>query len=96
LNDILEEDAEASGITASSLINKIMKKYVEWDRLAKKFKFVTMTAETFRVIIETMDEKELNKVETFALSNIPGAITLFWFKKMSLDNLLKTISLYGN
>nr|MDO8099203.1 ribbon-helix-helix protein, CopG family [Candidatus Njordarchaeota archaeon] len=32
LDDVLQEDAEANGISVSALINRIIKKHAEWDR----------------------------------------------------------------
>ena len=95
LNDVLLEDAEQNGITASSLVNRIVKKYVEWDRHAEKFKFVSIAAETFRVLVESVDENAAKKIKSLVESGIPEAVTLFWFKKLNLETILKYISLYG-
>jgi hypothetical protein len=95
LQDVLLGDAERNGITASSLVNRIVKKYVEWDRHAEKFKFVLLSADAFRTLLELMDDKTLtNAAETINLEYLE-ALTLFWFKKINLDTVLETVNLLG-
>jgi hypothetical protein len=96
IDDVLQEDAEKSGITASSLVNRIMKKYVEWDRYIEKFKFVSLAAETFQTLLEKVDEETLGNVIHTLGGNLPDAITLYLFKKVNLDTILGMISLYGD
>ena len=95
LEDVLLKDAEQNGITESSLVNRILKKYVEWDRHAVKFRFVLLSADAFRTLLELMDDKTLtNAAETINFEYLE-ALTLFWFKKITLDTVLETVNLLG-
>jgi predicted DNA-binding protein len=95
MDDILEADAEHDGISESSLVNRIVKKYIEWDRHAEKFRFVSIGADTFRTILEKTDDRTLDDAFSDISGIFPEAIALFWFKTMSLDTVLKTVSLLG-
>ena len=95
LNDVLLEDAEDDGITASSLVNRIVKKYVEWDRHAKKFRLVTITPESFQFLIEHTDDKTLKESVATVTQDQLEALMLFWFKKKSLDTVLETVDVLG-
>jgi hypothetical protein len=95
LNEVLQGDAEREGITASSLINRIIKKYVEWDRHAQKFKLVTIPAENFRFLIEHLDDKTLTESVEIVVSDELEPLMLFWFKKISLHTVLETVNVLG-
>jgi hypothetical protein len=95
LNDVLLEDAESNGITASSLVNRIVKKYVEWDRHAEKFRFVSIPAENFRSLLEQLDDKTIPSLVRALGLDQPEALTLFWFKKISLETVLETVNVLG-
>jgi len=95
LDDLLRNDAEESGTTVNGLINRIMTKYLEWDRHIEKFKFVSIARETFRSFLDKIDDADVEKIATDMGSKMPVAITFFWFKKLNLETVLKTISNYG-
>jgi hypothetical protein len=95
LDSLLRGDAEAGGMTVNSLINRIMTKYVEWDRHIEKFRFISIADETFRSILEEVDDSKVEQIATDMGSKMPKAVTLFWFKRLNLDTVLKTISNYG-
>lgn len=56
LDDLLKVDAQESNLSVNALIDKIMMKYTEWDRHAKKFGFVSLSSETFRSILNEVDD----------------------------------------
>lgn len=95
LNSLLQDDAQASGMSVNGLINRIMTKYVEWDRHIDKFNFVSIASETFRSILEEVDDGKLEEIATKMGSSMPKSVTMFWFKKLNPETLLKTISIYG-
>jgi hypothetical protein len=71
-----------------------MTKYVEWDRHTEKFGFISFARQTFKSILEEVDEPKVEQIAT----NIGGptlkAVALFWFKELNAETLLKTISHY--
>jgi hypothetical protein len=94
LDSILRDDAELHDLTVNGLINRIMTKYVEWDRHAERFGFVSFARQTFKSILEEVDECKVEQIATKTASPILKAVTLFWFKELNAETLLKTISNY--
>jgi hypothetical protein len=94
LDSILQDDAEKSGLTVNGLINRIMTKYVEWDRHTERFGFVSFARQTFKSILEEVDECKVEQIAINTASPILKAVTLFWFKELNAETLLKTISNY--
>jgi hypothetical protein len=95
IDDVLQGDAEVNGVSVGGLINRIMNKYAEWDRYADKFGYVCLAAESFRSILEEVDDTKLENVGAALGSDVPKSVTMFWFKKINLETLLKMFSLYG-
>jgi hypothetical protein len=95
LDDILRKDAEQIGISVNALINKILIKYKEWDRLVDRFGFISIASETFRSILEEVDDKKLENIAKNLGRYMPESITMFWFKEFNLETILKTLSLFS-
>jgi predicted DNA-binding ribbon-helix-helix protein len=94
LDSILRDDAEKSDLTVNGLINRIMTKYVEWDRHTERFGFISFARQTFKSILEEVDECKIEQIATNTASPTLKAVTLFWFKELKAETLLKTISNY--
>jgi len=94
LDSILRDDAKESNLTVNGLINRIMTKYIDWDRYAERFGFVSFARQTFKSILEEVDECKVEQIATNTASPILEAVTLFWFKKLNAETLVKTISNY--
>ncbi len=94
LDSILRDDAEKSDLTVNGLINRIMTKYVEWDRHTERFGFISFARQTFKSILEEVDECKIEQIATNTASPTLKAVTLFWFKELNAETLLKTISNY--
>jgi len=95
MSALLQEEAEANGLTVNGLINRILTKHQEWDIHAEKFRFVSIASETFRTLLDECHENKIEQIGAELGSKIPVGVTLFWFKKLNLETVLKTISNYG-
>jgi hypothetical protein len=94
IDNLLEKDAREQNITPNALISKIMTKYVEWDRHTEKFGFISFARQTFKSILEELDERKVEQVATNMGGPTLKAVTLFWFKELNAETLQKTISNY--
>lgn len=95
LDSILRDDAEQSDLTVNGLINRIMTKYSEWDRYTDRFGFVSFARQTFKSILEEVDERKVEQIAFNTASTTLKAVTLFWFKELNAETLVKTISNYS-
>jgi antitoxin component of RelBE/YafQ-DinJ toxin-antitoxin module len=85
---VLKEDAESIGISVNSLISMILTKYIEWDRLASRYGFVSMTKEELRSILNSIDRDKLAVAAEELGSEIPKSLMLSWFKEYNLETFL--------
>src|SRR5512139_817158 len=79
----LRDDAELHDLTVNGLINRIMTKYVEWDRHTERFGFVSFARGTFKSILEEVDDCKVEQIASDAGSLALEAVTLFWFKELN-------------
>jgi hypothetical protein len=93
LDSVVQEEAQARGVSVNTLINQIMKKFSEWDRHIEKFGFVSVSCEVFRTIAAEVEDAKLETIIGTLGSRVPEALTLYCFKKVSLDAALRMISL---
>jgi hypothetical protein len=91
----LQKDAKENDVTVNSIINKILTKRIEWDTHIEKFKFVSISRETFQALLELCNDREIEKVATIVGNQTLEAITLFWYQKLNLETILKTLSTYS-
>ena len=93
LDNLLEKDAKAKGVSVNSLISMIMTKYAEMDRYNERFGTITLRREGFRSILEAIEDDKITNIAKEIGTQIPKQFLLFWFKKMSLETYLKYLSL---
>jgi len=90
--DTLRKDAESKGITFTALISSLVTRYLEWDRLAERYGFVSLPRQSFRYLISLLDDGQLEKFgKETGLVNAP-AIASFWFKSHDTQAFLKFLS----
>jgi hypothetical protein len=93
LDELLQKDARSKGISVNALLSMVMTRYAEWDRFNEKFGVITLKKESFRMIISAISDEDIARISQELGSRVPSQFVLFWFKKASLDNYLKYVSL---
>jgi hypothetical protein len=93
LDDLLLKDAKAKRISANALIGSIMTKYAEMDSYNERYDTITLKQESFRSILQVVEDDELAQVAKEIGSLIPKQFLLFWFKRSDLETYLRYLSL---
>jgi hypothetical protein len=93
LDSLLQKDAKSKGISVNSLLSIILTKYAEWDRYNEKFSVITMKKESFKTMLSAIDDDKVTDLSQQLGDKVPNQFILFWFKKNTLENYLKYISL---
>jgi hypothetical protein len=88
LNVSLEEEARAKGLSPNALVSMIFTKYINWDRYAEKFGFVSITHETLRFLLSCVDMERLVSAAQESGAQVPKEAVMFWFKKMDINTFL--------
>lgn len=78
----------------NAMTSMILNRYVEWDRYADKFGFVTITRNGFKSFIEAIDDEKLSQVARGLGGTNPKEMMLFWYKKLNIDTFLRYLSAY--
>ena len=93
LDGILQKDAKANRTSVNGLISSIMAKYSEWDRFTERFGHISIPTKLFRALLDITDENALATLAERHGVELTSEVVSFWFKKISLETLLRYISI---
>lgn len=88
LESVLESEAKARGLSLNALASTIFTKFVQWDRFAARFGYVSITRESLRSLLDLADEERLSAVAGKIGAQVPREAVLFWFKKVNVDTFV--------
>ena len=94
LDDVLTQDARDGGRSQTDEYVSVLRNYVKYDRLARKFGFVGITKETLRALMEALSEKELRRVAAAQSSRVE-ALAEFFFKRKDVDAVLEAVDVFS-
>lgn len=86
--------AKESRVSLNTLVNQIFGKYAEFETFTEKFGTVRMSADTFRRILDAMDEKSIAEVAVRGGSQEAKEFILFKWKEISLQNVIEFVRMY--
>jgi hypothetical protein len=89
---IIEEEARSREVSVNALIVTVLKKFAEFDRYSEKFEYVTLARETFRLLIQELDDKGVRRAGTKAGKTVPREIAQFWFKDLDVTAFFSFLS----
>jgi hypothetical protein len=92
----LQELAEQAGVSVNSLVNKALRKFTDYDSYAEKFG-IGIGIGVAAIMIDQLPEEEVKLLGQKA-SNVVKEMTIFRFKRLSVENLLEMLrfaSIYG-
>ena len=93
LDDALEAISKERGLSVNSFVSMLLKKYVEWDKYAERFGYITLTRESLRRILQATDGSKLIDSAQDYGSTVPKEFLMFWFKELNIDSVLNALSL---
>ncbi len=68
LHRIIQIEAREENIGFNTVVNRLLRKHVEWDRFANRFGRVSLSRETIVSLLEAIDDE---KIEEIAESLVP-------------------------
>jgi hypothetical protein len=95
LDDIIQKDSKHKRSTANTLISSILTKYAEWDRYVESFGFISMPRDSFKLIIDALDDETIKQIAEEIGSKMNRQFMMFIFKKMTLDTFVLQASLFS-
>jgi hypothetical protein len=96
IDSLLKKDASSKRTSTNALIHSILTRYLEWDRFAERYGFISVTQETFSTILDKIDEEKLVEASKELGSRVPKDILLFWYGKTGVNGFIKYLSLLSD
>ena len=93
LDNALETISKEKGLSVNSFVSMLLRKYVEWDKYADRFGYITLTRESLRRILHATDDSKLIESAQDYGSTVPKEFLMFWFKELNIDSVLNALSL---
>ena len=91
---VLRDIAEENKTSLNTLVNQIFGNYVEFELYAKKFGTLRMSTDTFRRILDGMNEKSIVEIATRCGSQEVKEFILFKWKELTSDSVSEFIKMY--
>ena len=92
---ILDEDAEKKGLSVNSLLTTLITKYVEWDRFAERFGYISLGRQGFKSLFDLLsDEALVTHGREVGGKNAPE-IARFWFGKLNLETFFSFLKVHS-
>lgn len=85
----LRKLSEEEGLSVNALVNRSLKRLVEWDAHAQKFGFVAVPESLFARLLEALSEEQALELGHWAGSNLVREYLTFWFNEVSLETVRK-------
>ncbi|TLZ52716.1 MAG: hypothetical protein E6K18_02275 [Methanobacteriota archaeon] len=81
--------ADQSDTSVNTLVNRALRKFVEWDAFGEKFGFVTMPGIILIRLMDHLTEEQARELGTWAGRNLLKEYITFWFKDVTPETLLE-------
>jgi hypothetical protein len=86
--------ANENRVSLNTLANQIFGRFVEFETFAEKFGTVRMSSDTFRRILDSMDEDQITDMAIRGGSQEAKEFILFKWKEVNLENIIEFIRMY--
>ena len=96
--DVSEKiDALAGGhpLEVNVLVNKALRRYMEWGRFVDSFKLITSDPRLMKLLWSHVTLDEAKRMGTHSGTNAVVEFILYYFGKFDLDSVLKTFRVIG-
>jgi len=92
----LEELAKQDNVSISFIINKALRRHVEWEIYAEKFGFMMVFTAKMKRIYESLTDEEARELGRQSARNEYSEFINFWFKKIDFETTLKALEVLGS
>lgn len=89
VDDGLRKLSEEEGVSVNLLVNRSLRKLVEWDAHAAKFGFLMVPEILFTRMLELLSDDQAAELGRWAGANLVREYITFWFKEVTLETARK-------
>jgi hypothetical protein len=95
----LRQLASQGDTSVNTLVNRALRKFVEWDAYGEKFGFITLPSVILIKLMECLTDEEATALGVWTGKNLLKEYITFWFTEVTPETLLegfpKLLSKYG-
>src|SRR3989475_11474431 len=81
--------ASQGDTSVNTLVNRALRKFVEWDAYGEKFGFITLPSVILVKLMEGLTDEEAKQLGAWAGKNLEKEDITFWFKELTAEALLE-------
>lgn len=88
VDEFLRRFADREGISVNFLVNKAIRRLVEWDVYAEKFGMVSLPESLLVKMMESLTDDEAGALGQWVGQNLLPEFLTFWFREVSLQSVV--------
>jgi hypothetical protein len=88
VDEFLRKFGEREGVSVNLLVNKAIRRFVEWDIYADKFGLVTLPDSLVERLMDHLTIDEAKEVGRWVGANLLPEFITFWFKEVTLSSMI--------
>ncbi len=89
----LDDLAEREGVSVNSVVNKLVKKYVEWDSYAEKFDLQSFSGSLLRHLADKLSENDMHSLGRWWAENRASEYSELWYGTENLETMINVFTL---
>jgi hypothetical protein len=89
VDDFLRRFSDKDGVSVNFLVNKALRKLVEWDIYAEKFGIVAVPSSLVRRMMDYLSDDQARELGSWVGKNLIREFVTFWFKEVSFQTIVK-------
>ncbi len=93
---MFQDLADREKVSTNHLVNKALRRYGEWEVLAERYGFVTISNRILGVLFEKLSMEEARQMGREAGGPFTMEFIQFYFKKFNYDTAMKALELLGH
>lgn len=88
VDEFLRKFGERESVSVNLLVNKALRRLVEWDIYAEKFGLVELPARLIERIMEKLTEEEAREIGRWVGQKLLPEFITFWFKEVNMQSMV--------
>jgi hypothetical protein len=88
VDEFLRKFGDSEGVSVNLLVNKAIRRLVEWDIYADKFGLVALPASLVERMMAHLTDEEAAELGRWVGRNVLPEFMTFWFKEVSLQSMV--------
>ena len=94
VKDSIENESQVQQISFNAMLNKILKKHVEWERFTQEIGMIYMSKSVFRNILVKINDKDLKILAATTCRAAMRDAVIYIKKELTITTLLETFDLW--